>query len=70
MEVIKGDRGRLTVYLTGDGTQHEIHVGFRVHPIFKLTYILSLAAAAVIILLYIRIYILKQGNRNTDDQHS
>lgn len=70
MEVIKGDRGRLTVYLTGDGAQHEIHVGFRVHPIFKLTYILSLAAAAMIILFYIRIYILKQRNRNTDDQHS
>ena len=69
MEIIKGDRGRLTVYLSGDGAQHEIHVGFRVHPIFKLTYILSLAAAAVIILFYIRIYILKQRNRNTDDQN-
>jgi hypothetical protein len=70
LEVIKGDGGRLTVYLNGDGVQHEMHVRFVVHPVFKVIYILSLATAVVIILFYIRKYILIQENPNADDQNT
>jgi|GEM_PF-4854806 len=70
LEVIKGEGGRLTVYLIGDGAQHEIHVGFRVFPIFKAIYILSLASATVIILFYIKKFTLKRVNDNTGDQNT
>ena len=67
MDVIKGDRGRLTVYLNGDGAQHDLHVAFKVHPVFRVFYILSLAAAVLIILFYIKQYIIRV-NDNADDK--
>lgn len=56
-----GSKGRIRVGLEGDGNVHEIHIAFRVKPVFTFAYVFSLLFSITVIL-YPRLIKLRHNN--------
>ncbi len=53
LETFKGEDGRLSVYLNGDGNDHAMHIEFVIRPVFRLLYIFSLLFSLASVCYYI-----------------
>ncbi len=61
LAVESGDQGRVRIYLNNDGMQHEIHVAFKVKRVFTVLYMVSLIAAFIAIVYFIRRFEMVRG---------
>lgn len=56
MDIESGDCGRVRIGLKGDGMQHEVHVAFKVKRVFAGVYVVSLIAAVIAAVCFVRKY--------------
>lgn len=54
LDIKAGDCGRVRIGLNGDGVQHEVHVAFKVKRVFAGLYTVSLIAAIIVTVYFIR----------------
>ncbi|MCR5748499.1 MAG: hypothetical protein K6G03_12395 [Lachnospiraceae bacterium] len=66
LEIIQGECGRIRVYLKGDGIQHELHIDFKVKPVFTILYLLSLGACIASVVYFVIVYYVKGKNTSLE----